>query len=294
MRPLTLRTVLAATDVERSSDAALDSAYRLAKSAGAALHVVHVVPWMNAGQEDAKSDDNAGNLLRHALRRANVPEGDARLNVIPGSPDEAIRSLADRMAADVIVLGPHRTDDRSDAAARPLGGTAQAIVAHTFAPCLVTPVPLRLPLERVLVPIDLSETARGALLVALSWASALRGRPSDRQTTLFALHIDSVGRTDDADSSVAVRRELDMLEPGARDWAGVDVRAIATHGADVAETIARHADDQRADLVVVGTRGLGADEAVRLGSVSAALVQRLELPMLLVPPGVWRAYAAVP
>ena len=197
------------------------------------------------------------------------------------------------MAADVIVLGPHRTDDRRGAAARPLGGTAQAIVARTFAPCLVTPVSIRLPLERVLAPIDLSETARGALLVALSWASALRGRSSDRQTTLYALHVDGVDRSG-ADSSIVVRRELEMLEPGAHDWAGVDVRAIAAHGVDVAETIERQAHDQRADLVVVGTRGLGADEAFRLGSVSAALVERSELPMLLVPPGVWRAHAAAP
>ena len=47
---------------------------------------------------------------------------------------------------------------------------------------LVLAEPLRLPLRRVLVPIDLSETARGALMVALTWASALRSRDFARLT----------------------------------------------------------------------------------------------------------------
>src|SRR6059058_1195963 len=42
MRLLTIRTVVVATDLDPSSDGALDSASRLAAAAGAALHVVHV------------------------------------------------------------------------------------------------------------------------------------------------------------------------------------------------------------------------------------------------------------
>jgi nucleotide-binding universal stress UspA family protein len=104
------------------------------------------------------------------------------------------------------------------------------------------------------------------------------------------LHVDG-----EEESSVArVEQELELLGRGAGDWARVDVRAIGARGSDVAETIVRTAVDERADLVVLGTRGLGVDDEDRLGSVSARVTTRLSLPMLLVPPRVWRAYAAVP
>jgi nucleotide-binding universal stress UspA family protein len=63
---------------------------------------------------------------------------------------------------------------------------------------------------------------------------------------------------------------------------------------DVAQAIAHFAREQRSDLVVLGTRGLGLDATGRLGSVSAAVAERLETPILLVPPAVWADYAKEP
>ena len=285
MRLLTLRTILAATDVDRSADAALDSAHRLADLAGAALHVVHVL-----GSPSGVDAD--GDAVRAALRRAGISDGDAKPHTIPGAPADTIRALADRLAADVIVVGPHR--ERSDSAASgPLGSTAHAIVVHAASPCLVTAQPLRLPLRRVLVPIDLSDTARGALLVALSWASGLRaGAAGDRATTLEVLHVDTGDAATGATTSVD--RELELVRGSAGDWAGVGVRAVTERGADVAQIVAQRARDLEADLVVLGTRGLGLREATSLGSVSASLVTTLHLPMLLVPPAVWRLHGAMP
>ena len=295
MRLLKLRTVLAATDLDPSSDAALDSAHRLASAAGAALHVVHVLAPDKRGASQPPTPERQHDLLGGALRRAQVSERDVKLHLLPGRPAETIRSLAERVSADVIVLGPHRADGRH-ASDRPLGGTAQAVVANTFAPTLVAPLPLRLPLAHMLAPVDLSETARGALLVAISWASALRissgGKP---ETTLTALNVDTATDSEpDPDALTALENELGMLGPGAGDWAGIDVQATVARGTDVAEAIAGYAEKHEMDLVVLGTRGLGMNDEARLGSVSGRLTTRLKRPMLLVPPGVWRAYAAVP
>src|SRR3712207_7645440 len=105
MRLLTLRTVLVATDLEPSSDAALDSAHRLAASADATLHLIHAFP-------DPRDRDRSADAVRRVLRRAGVSVDDARLHLIPGSPADAIRSLPDRLVADVVVLGPHRSNGR--------------------------------------------------------------------------------------------------------------------------------------------------------------------------------------
>jgi nucleotide-binding universal stress UspA family protein len=282
MRLLTLGTVLVATDLDRSSDAALQTAQRLASAAGASLHVIHV----GVGPTDT---------VRRVLRRAGVVADESKIHVLPGAPAETIRLLADRITADVTVVGPHRK--RRDARDAALGGTASAVVAGAYAPCLVVTHPLRLPVERVLVPIDLSDTARGALLVGLSWASALRGPSIDKQpTTLTAVHVDTALRSAEEDSAgqKSIDDELDVVHSAASGWAGVYVHGVTTAGSDAARTIIEFAVEDQADLVVLGSRGLGLDDVDRLGSVSAAVSTRLRVPVLLVPPAVWRAHVAVP
>jgi universal stress protein E len=292
VRLLTLRTVLVATDLDPSSDVALDSAHRLARASGAGLHVAHVTePADGVAGTSARAEATDADV-RAALRRAGVGAShatDVKVHVLPGVPADAIRALADRLSADAIVVGPHR--ERSAAAGCHLGGTARAVVERASAPCLVAGAPLSIPLRRVLVPIDLSDTARGALLVALSWASGLRaGTVEDRATMLDALHVDAGGA--DASASTSLEHELEIVRRSAGDWAGVAVDGVMEPGRDAAEVIARRALASEADLVVLGTRGLGQSGVDGLGSVSASVVTQLRQPILLVPPAVWRLHGA--
>ena len=52
-----------------------------------------------------------------------------------------------------------------------------------------------------------------------------------------------------------------------------------------AEQLAEIADEEGAELVVVGSRGRGAFKAAFLGSVSSSLVGIARCPVLIVPPG---------
>jgi nucleotide-binding universal stress UspA family protein len=52
-----------------------------------------------------------------------------------------------------------------------------------------------------------------------------------------------------------------------------------------AERLADLADEQDAELIVVGSRGRGAFKAAFLGSVSTSLVGVAHCPVLIVPPG---------
>jgi nucleotide-binding universal stress UspA family protein len=296
MRPLALATVVAATDLSPSSDIALATGHQLANAAGAALHVVHVYDSASHGDDAASARMTLTGSVAEIIRRAGIPEGRAKVHVVAGDPAEAIRAVSAEVRADVIVVGPHRGAAQSGDARR-LGGTARAIAVGACAPCLAAVQPLPLPLKRVLVPVDLSDTARGAQLVGLSWASALRAGAADaRQTTLLALHVQHVqhvqhdGTTRDTQS---LERELDTVRRSAGTWAGVGIEGVTVDGdADVADAIARYANDQQVDLVVLGTRGLGLDEVERLGSVSGLVVERSPAAVLLVPPSVWREHLA--
>lgn len=292
MRPLALATVLVATDLSRSSDIALETGNRLADAAGATLHVVHVrEPSAREADESSsrESRDSPTHELESVLRRAGIPERRARAHTVTGSPADAIRALGEEVRADVIVVGPPR-EAGSDAHNHPLGGTARAIVAGARAPCLAAVRPLPLPLTRVLVSVDRSGTAHRALLVGLSWASALRaGSAAERSTTLVALHINGGDDAGESQPASSLETELDTLRGSAGTWAGVGITGFtAATQSSVAGEITRYAKEQRADLVVLGTRGLGYDEVARLGSVSGMVVERSPAAVLLVPPAGWR------
>lgn len=290
MRLLILRTVLVATDLEPSSHDALDSAHRLATLAGAALHVVHVVAAPSSEGRSGTAPRSPGDGVLAALRSAGIPDGGVQAHVIPGSPAEAIGALADRVSADVIVIG-RRRQPRGEPGGHSLGSTARRIAERAFAPVLVAGQPLRVPLHRVLVPTDFSDTARGALLVGLSWASGLRAR-TGQPTALTALHVQSADEdAGSADASASLDRELELLKRDAGSWADVAVQGRTERDADAARAIGSYAVQQDADLVVVGRRGIGADDESRLGSVSESVVTRAQVPTLLVPPVVWRVHA---
>ncbi|HWJ15652.1 MAG TPA: universal stress protein [Gemmatimonadaceae bacterium] len=283
MRLLRLKTVLIAIDLDETGSGALRTAEMVAEAAGAALHVVHV---SNSGDESGTVTE-----LHATLRRTGLAIDEAATHVVAGEPSHAINLLADRIGADVIVLGPHRRRDATG-----LGSTALAVVTNAAVPCLVARSLLRLPLQRTVVAVDLSDTARGALVVALSWASALRARHpgAETATTLTALRVHPSARSTEAESvgSGELDEQLNRVRKEAGVWAGIDVEGAATINESPATGIAEYAREHRADLVVLGTRGLGVDAIGRLGSVSAAVMQRLDVPALLVPPAVWTAHAS--
>lgn len=151
-------------------------------------------------------------------------------------------------------------------------------------PCLVAAGELRLPLERVLAPIDISLSASGALLLALTWASALRMPGS--KADLVALHVTQNPHT--GDESDAIRDVVASALEAAHGAAQVEIRERVVKGSDAAAEILRQAASTSADLLVMGTHGRE-HASGDLGSVSAAVVQGTPCPLLLVPPSDWQS-----
>lgn len=291
MRLLQLGTVVVAHDLTAASDAALETAQMLVANAGGALHVAYVAPPSTAMMAKAGRRAEFVEEIEAAASRAKVRTSYTP-HVLEGDPAEAIASLADRISADVIVTG-RRTPRNGVPMDRPVGGTAYAIITRSRVPCLVVATPLNLPLHRVVVAIDCSEASRGALLAGLSWSSALRARTDGAAPILTALHVHDHDKESDgsAGRKRTVDHELDLLRRNAGDWAGVDVSGITKPGSDAVQAISDLASELHVDLVVLGTRGIGAAADGTLGSVSAAVVGKVRTPVLLVPPAVWRNFA---
>jgi anti-anti-sigma factor len=136
--------------------------------------------------------------------------------------------------------------------------------------------------------VDETQHARFALLTAERFARKLGLR-------LVVVHVaEHVSQPSAFMSSNTVRlatqdhREtlaaLDLVERAIGDEGVANAEAKALHG-DPAECLADVADEERAEMIVVGSRGLGAFKTVFLGSVSNALIGVARCPVLVVPPG---------
>jgi len=141
------------------------------------------------------------------------------------------------------------------------------------------------------VAIDLSETSRGALIVGLSWALALRGSRarSNGDVRLTVLYVTRRDASIDQLEALArsLERQTDNLRGDSGSWANVVVESAVIGADDVDDAIARYARERDAGLIVLGTRGLGIDTIGRVGSVAACVAQTTDIPTLLVPPAIW-------
>ncbi len=281
MRPLTLHCVLAAVDLTDGSEAALQTASSLARLTDARLIVLHA-----ALTRTSETEDDIANWVRMTIPGNHQPD-DVRIVVAEAA--DVIAEHAERVSADVIVLGPHRQRQRTGR----LGSTADRVVRRAQTPCLVVPRPLALPLDRVLVPVDLTDAANGALLVGLSWASALR-RPSRnaqaQPTELEVIHVSSDAQQR-SDAERALHRHVERVHARVAAATGVAIRECVEQAEDPAAAILQHVNKGQVDLAVLGTHGRTTHQRDLLGSVSSAVVRQCNGPVLLVPPEVWRDHA---
>jgi nucleotide-binding universal stress UspA family protein len=132
-------------------------------------------------------------------------------------------------------------------------------------------------IERVVVGIDGSANAAAALDWTIGLARALGAE-------VVAVH--AVGLREASAGHTAGR---DDLRARFEEWcapldgAGVSERRLLLDG-DPVSVLLRTAEETRADLVVVGTRGVGDRSELLLGSTSSQVTQRSAVPVVVIPP----------
>ena len=143
--------------------------------------------------------------------------------------------------------------------------------------------------ERILVPVDGSDRALAALELAVRLQSKF-------DSELFILCVYRHYSLLEASMSMVRPEEPENLDESMREYAtGVVENAkkfAADHGAKEARgfvksgpparTIVNFAEDKDADLIVLGSRGLGDVEGFLLGSVSHKVTSLTDCPVLVV------------
>lgn len=108
-------TILVAVDLSEEASELVAKAARLAAANQALLHVIHVIEPLNFAyggdipidfstiQEEIQRQAEA--QLRGLCSKLNVPI--ARLHIVLGRPESEIHALAEKLSADLIIVGSH-------------------------------------------------------------------------------------------------------------------------------------------------------------------------------------------
>jgi nucleotide-binding universal stress UspA family protein len=209
-------------------------------------------------------------------------------------PWAALLDAAHRSDADVLVCG---TRGRGAFARALLGSTSSSLLHHTDVPLLVVPDGGGALDGPVVAAYDGSDGSKRAIetvgrLLSERATIVVHGwEPVSRRAVLARAHA-AVGPVDDlpeiaahlyaalGDSAAAVTEE----GVAAARAAGLEAEGETVESDDGAwRAVAAAAQEHRASVIAMGTRGLGAARSALLGSVSSGLVQNAEVPVLVVP-----------
>jgi len=259
----------------------------LARQFGAELIALHVA-------DDDRPDEMMATECRTAEAAIHQELAAARVNGLEpvivtrtGDPFKIIVDEADRVEADLIVMGAHRKRLLADVFT---GTTVERVIRLGSRPVLMVNRDGEKPYSRVLAAVDLSETSAHAMRTARAiglldpaHAAAVHGfLPLAEGMMYYA----NVGQSQ-IDQHIAVsaseaRAALGgfLRKNGLADLA--EVLLIEKGGPY--EAIEMGVQSFRPDLLVVGTRGQTGVKRVLLGSVADQVLRRSDTDVLAVPP----------
>ncbi len=256
-----MQHILVATDLSERAAKALRCGLRLALRFGARLTVLHVV--------DADQPLNIRDEALHRSRAWLEQEMAARpadgvevsVEVIPGTPDATVIEIAERDAADLVVMGAHRRHLLRDVF---VGTTIERVIRGTALPVLLVNREPEAAYGKALVAVDFSDTSERALSVAagLSFLEAeevvlLHAFQSVDRAVLAAggadpKLIEAHAIKTAGEALGTLRRMADRH--AATDASAVTLRTLLEEGPAVA-VIERVVSHEAIPLVVMGSRG---------------------------------------
>lgn len=286
-----IRIVLIGTDLDPDSDALVSTGVRLARAAGARVHVVYAfstpmifVSELGAGLDPAvlgAEQELSRKALEEQVRRVGIGEDEllsATLRV--GPPHRVLPELAREEAADLLIVGA----TAGSRLHRRLGSTADRVLRRAPCPTLVVRGELPAPPRKVLAPVDLSPLSAEAFEAGLKLLS-----PQETEA-LFVLNVMQRQvapqfTPEQVDRFAA--EELDRFVEAHAGSAAGQVKRKVRQG-NTREEILAEVADFRPDLVLLGTHGLSGFDRFAIGSVAADVVREAPCSVLVVPPKAMR------
>jgi nucleotide-binding universal stress UspA family protein len=291
-----LNRILCPIDFSEYSDHALRYAMKMAKWYGAQLRVLHVLPLMppsTVSGLSAAARQLVAKNLNAVVERWREPGVDVATELIESADTSAkIMARADTLDVDLIVAGSH---GRSGVKRVLLGSVVEPLLHRCRQPVLIVPAGLDqrqlagpVTFSRIICAVDFSAASLAACAYALSIAEE-----ADARLTLLNVidvppelvtpphppdyDLDRLHAAADAEHLARLR----TLVPGhAADYCTVETAVL--EGAPSRQVL-RLAEQQQAELIVLGVHGRSKLDLAVFGSNAKDVVARAHCPVLVVP-----------
>ncbi|MFD2351143.1 universal stress protein [Nonomuraea ferruginea] len=272
--------IMAGVDGSVPATAAVEWAAADAHRRGRSLHLVHVHEHWPLVLDEAESRYGA-DALRAAAARAHEVASDVEVTTEVRSGNVAEQLITESASAECVVLGSR---GRGGFAAMLLGSVSAAVAGYAAVPVVVVRGRAEATYGRVVVGYDGSKCSRTAMRYAIEQARARRARVH----AVFAWQVPMsvpyaaayVGVLDSAFEEQQ-RKAREAVTPWREENPDVEITDEQVCEHPVAALMKASAT---ADLVVVGSRGMGGFASAVLGSVSRGVLNHVTCPVAVVRP----------
>lgn len=282
---MTLKLILAATDMTPRSDRALARAALTARKTGAALYILHVV------DEELPATIAEGEIASAEAALAELTSGSrdfrglgATVEVLPGDPWKTIVERAEYLGADLLVLGRHRERGLSGMFE---GTTIERVAKTSRRPVLRVATPAVKEYHAPIVGVDFSDCARQAARLALDLA------PGAPVTLVHGYHVPYRALTMHTGTLGSLSKaEKDQLEAALGMQMASFIAELPSAGREVRTVIAEGAPDRilgeqagllKADLLCLGMHARSWLHDSVLGSTARDMLAECRCDLLLAP-----------
>ncbi len=287
--------ILLATDGSEEAQLAATAAVDLAKTTGSELHLVSVFPGPEyvrpydetrfpdaAARLRSEAREERQEVLDERVERIRKAGGSvAQTHIREGETAAEIVALAEELGAGLIAVGSRGLGRVSRML---MGNVSDSVVRHAHCPVMVVRGKAFAFPAKILLATDASEEARLAATTAADVA----------QRTDSELHVVHVGELRPVihPERHGYHARYEELREGAQRQLEKQVEELVSTGGTVArahlrmgrpdEEIVLLGEETGADLIVMGSRGLGGIRRALVGSVSDSVVRHAHCPVLVV------------
>jgi nucleotide-binding universal stress UspA family protein len=284
-----IQKLVCAVDFFPASEAALLYATSLARNYDAELHVLHVIPPVSSvfasdkhtGELVKKADEDSQFRLEAVAKTAEASGVRTTFEIRFGEVDQEIINGIDEQGADLIVAGTH---GRRGFQHWLMGSVCERLLRKVSIPILTVANAKKTgvgKIERILVATDLSDSSSEAA----TWASSIAEKYGSDITLLHVTDFVMGGVPHLYRDSLlqGINAEMKQLLPAATQNLNIDIETRVEFGIPFRVVLAI-AEQEKIDLIVLGTHGKSALERTLLGSTAERIVRGASCPILAIPP----------
>jgi nucleotide-binding universal stress UspA family protein len=283
-----IETVVCPVDFFPASEAALLYATSLARQYDAGLHIVHVIPPVTSlftssketGETVKAEHEEARSRLATMVKAAEKSGVSTGSEVRFGEIDHEIVNAIEEQQADLVVAGTH---GRRGFQRWLMGSVCERLLRRVSIPILTVPnVKTQKEIEHikhVLVATDLSDNSEIGV-----WALSIAENYDSEITVLHVTDFVMGGVSNLYRDSLLQGIDLEMRKLLPSDASQKCKVATRVEFGIPFRVILTIAEQEKSDLIVLGTHGKGALERTLLGSTAEKVLRGAPFPVLAIPP----------